>query len=1366
MRKKRVITGIVILILVSAGFFYFKQKTQAPEIDDSLEFKLRETESRVEQGIKNSADLVPQYEKISAKYYFTHKYCADVFRESIKKLDGKVELVSISGISTMDGQVPSQRADPSEDVAMLYGSAVLYDTEENYVNTNNNLVTYILGSSTCSERVLISSICAMLKNRPPVCVNFPIKEKAEEKQVSYENDYACYRKCLVRYSYNDSLFTQLWQGPPCGRLETYRLGQSVIYYRTCDQQSCRTKPDDFGCCRKNECVENEKCYASLTKRDVGNDGHTEICGGISGQPVWINPDKGLSECTDSGYKWIQCAAHNQCETGLDDYSKSQELCCGDDKGENSIKCKGSICVDEDYGCCSSSSCVYKGSCYPNGCNTINDEGATFTAFCEGSTNRWTDLDESHCSECLSQKSWSGTRCCGDDNEEGTIPTKFIVNNKNGTIPLLYFGCTQKASDCVYPFSELAFKEGVYEFKEESPYFRGAYYCSNSQWYSLDYNQKFCEASDNKYDSRKKICCGDDKEEYFITGSDKTSACCSSKTDKVIDSNCIPVNSCGNNITDYGEECETPNSDNNRYCSQTQFECLDRKLGTRAQNGYCGRKCSCEQTEFKYSCTKGACGAQCSSNNDCDSDKRCNPETCGCVPKQFCGDGVIQIFNDLRQSEECEPPNSAENSNCKVEQCKERKSIFNSLGINLTYGRCKGNCKCDYKSIEYSCRKNICGAECSEDGTGCELGNVCNVELCACTKALVCGNNVCEEGEKTSCPNDCRKNECPYRIDLKIDKKTYYLDDTINMQIYIYNKENEPLQDTRFDLDVVLNDFVVGSSTLATDSSGFFNLTKKVTVNMMKGMQKFIVKSAVPGCEIVSDVENAYIYVNNPADIFSKKLNYSKYSYVVDKFNVTSEKIKKAVCGDKVIGYGEACEGSNICRKTTGCDYASRMYDNPESCYNCDCLDDVFSNESDETYCRNCNHCGDLKVNCNEQCENGTIESGFICRNRRLFKKINSCLLCKWNDDGINNDQLADTCDCKCQKSPEVNCISGNYINYTPDYNAGCTSNKCNTCNCVDTYTKDVNKDGIDDKCGIEYCGNGLDDNDDGRIDEQGCIWYYCSQCGQGLLRFCTRNECSLFKQGCHFGPFDYALIENNNGFGSCGACSEIKFCEEYEKNNATCQQNPCNLGKCDWINESCCSENDNDGICDSEDNCPLTYNPNQKDTDKDGRGDICDKCPLENKLYIPTEEKELSCDDGIDNDCDDKIDCNDENCAGILNCCTINADCAQDKCAIETCKNNSCSYENRPVCDNAECEKGSYCSLKGVCEQPENSSDVCLNCVADLTKNDNGIGFGHYFDFISEKNLSACCGNNASEQYSIGPNKKTCCTSNRCIEIS
>jgi hypothetical protein len=41
-------------------------------------------------------------------------------------------------------------------------------------------------------------------------------------------------------------------------------------------------------------------------------------------------------------------------------------------------------------------------------------------------------------------------------------------------------------------------------------------------------------------------------------------------------------------------------------------------------------------------------------------------------------------------------------------------------------------------------------------------------------------------------------------------------------------------------------------------------------------------------------------------------------------------------------------------------------------------------------------------------------------------------------------------------------------------------------------------------------------------------------------------------------------------------------------------------------------DEDEDGIPDSSDNCPLTPNPDQEDADGDGVGEVCDNCPVSN----------------------------------------------------------------------------------------------------------------------------------------------------------
>ncbi|MBI4454068.1 hypothetical protein HY636_05485, partial [Candidatus Woesearchaeota archaeon] len=625
---------------------------------------------------------------------------------------------------------------------------------------------------------------------------------------------------------------------------------------------------------------------------------------------------------------------------------------------------------------------------------------------------------------------------------------------------------------------------------------------------------------------------------------------------------------------------------------------------------------------------------------------------------------------------------------------------------------------DYRTVNYACKKNVCSAECNEDGSGCGEGNECNTNTCTCLPlSVVCGNGICEENEEVSCPSDCKKSECPYRIDLKLNKNDYYLDDTIKLDITVYDINKNPLPYSKFDLEILLNDVFVGFSTYTTEGTGSLSLTRKISKLVPRGFHKYIAKakSNIPGCKIVGDEKMMYVYVN--ATMQQQKINISRYEFIIEKFNVTKESNPKQTCGNNIVDYGETCEGNSICRNSFGCDYKNHIYDFAEQCSSCSCPEDKKSEPNDKYYCSNCYSCGDGSLNCGEDCEGGTINQGPICRFGILYNRIDACLNCKWNDDGVSSDILIDTCECKCAKNPEINCVDGNYIDYTRDYNAGCSDGKCNSCNCVDTYNKDNNKNGIDDKCDTELCANKIDDNDNGLVDEEGCIWYYCSQCGYGLFNFCTRQECSKFKQVCFFNTFGINAFSNFNlTIGSCDECSSINSCEAYKSDDVTCIDDPCSIGNCIYDGRQCCTDNDNDKVCDLNDNCLELYNPNQEDSDKDGKGDACELCINEPLLFEPNEQKELSCEDKIDNDCDGLRDCKDSDCAGIADCCQAVNDCEQSNCTIEECAGNRCDYKIRPLCDNRECPKGSYCDVDGECKEPESSSNVCLYCVDNCIK--------------------------------------------------
>ena len=58
-------------------------------------------------------------------------------------------------------------------------------------------------------------------------------------------------------------------------------------------------------------------------------------------------------------------------------------------------------------------------------------------------------------------------------------------------------------------------------------------------------------------------------------------------------------------------------------------------------------------------------------------------------------------------------------------------------------------------------------------------------------------------------------------------------------------------------------------------------------------------------------------------------------------------------------------------------------------------------------------------------------------------------------------------------------------------------------------------------------------------------------------------------------------------------------------------------------------DTDGDGIIDSDDNCPIVGNTDQRDHENDGRGDVCDRCP-----HVPNAADPDGDGDGVGDECD------------------------------------------------------------------------------------------------------------------------------------
>ncbi|XP_042882840.1 cartilage oligomeric matrix protein-like [Penaeus japonicus] len=87
----------------------------------------------------------------------------------------------------------------------------------------------------------------------------------------------------------------------------------------------------------------------------------------------------------------------------------------------------------------------------------------------------------------------------------------------------------------------------------------------------------------------------------------------------------------------------------------------------------------------------------------------------------------------------------------------------------------------------------------------------------------------------------------------------------------------------------------------------------------------------------------------------------------------------------------------------------------------------------------------------------------------------------------------------------------------------------------------------------------------------------------------------------------------------------------------------------DGFGDVCDADADDDGLADSDDNCPLVHNPGQSDGDADGHGDDCDNCPNDSNPSQDDADGD-GAGDVCDADADDDGIANDvDNCAEVAN---------------------------------------------------------------------------------------------------------------------
>jgi hypothetical protein len=332
-------------------------------------------------------------------------------------------------------------------------------------------------------------------------------------------------------------------------------------------------------------------------------------------------------------------------------------------------------------------------------------------------------------------------------------------------------------------------------------------------------------------------------------------------------------------------------------------------------------------------------------------------------------------------------------------------------------------------------------------------------------------------------------------------------------------------------------------------------------------------------------------------------------------------------------------------------------------------------------------------------------------------------------DDTDGDGATDLCDSYSDDScsvdlPEDNCGGQNCLESSDAFCNGCSGD-------------DTDSDGIIDECDIETseqdCNDGIDNDGDGLCDLAGCngmepdpgcaeLCNSCEECGAGLFNDCTQTECEQ----------------------SCGTNCYFSF----------------GLG----LFDGCCVDSDADTFCDSDDQCP--DQDDRLDFDEDGMPDACDYCESEPTLTTPSEVQEVSCVDGIDNDCDKLIDNHDPDCqcpGGTMRC--VDGACSDICDELLICNNNS-------ICDASEscncvdchlaqgsCSQGTVCDPEtGLCsDEPDLTPNLCESYDPIATQGPCELGESNCWaseippDYIISDG-ARCCGDDPDETWVYASN--------------
>ena len=355
-----------------------------------------------------------------------------------------------------------------------------------------------------------------------------------------------------------------------------------------------------------------------------------------------------------------------------------------------------------------------------------------------------------------------------------------------------------------------------------------------------------------------------------------------------------------------------------------------------------------------------------------------------------------------------------------------------------------------------------------------------------------------------------------------------------------------------------------------------------------------------------------------------------------------------------------CVGTPITNADTDNDGIPDIDDNCPTVYNpnqADSNGNGLGDACDNSTCvpwMSCNDGDPLTINdkWDDDCNCVGSFIGYDTDNDGIYDYLDNCPS-TFNPDQADddNDGIGNTCD-------TISCTPGTPCN---DGNPNTTNDLIDVnCNCIGTpiTNADTDNDGIpdiDDNCPTVYNPNQADSNGNGlgdACDNSTCVpWMSCNDGDPLTINDKWDDDCNCVGSFIGYdadndGIYDYLdncpsifnpdqADDDSDGIGN--ACDTV----------GCTPGTPCNDGNpnttndlidvnCNCIGTPIIVDTDNDGIPDTNDNCPTTYNPDQADNDNDGIGDACDTVGC---------TPGTPCDDGNPNTTNDLIDVN-CNCVG------------------------------------------------------------------------------------------------------------------------